>query len=106
MAQSKADSFTAYLEAKQRAEKAKQSPPASAGGTALSILAVLAGNAGLPMPLVPDLQTASGMTFSGFADAIKRLQETGYITLVGPPGSEVAQLTNLGAQVAPLGGQG
>jgi len=101
MAQSKADSFTAYLEAKQRSEKAKKSPPPT-GGTAFSILAVLAGNAGQPMPLTPDLQAASGMTFTGFADAIKHLQASGYITVVGDPGSESAQLTALGSQVASL----
>jgi hypothetical protein len=101
MEQSKADSFTAYLEAKQRSEKAKKSAPAT-GGTAFSILAVLAGNAGQPMPITPDLQAASGMTFTGFADAIKHLQASGYITLAGDPGSESAQLTEIGSQVASL----
>jgi len=98
--QSKADSFTAYLEAKQRAERAKKSAPA-AGGTALSILAVLAGNAGQSMPL-PDLQAASGMSFTSFAEAIKRLRDSDYIALVGAPGAESAQLTKLGTEVASL----
>jgi len=97
MAQSKAESFTAYLEAKQRARK---SAPA-AGGTAFSILAVLAGNTGLPMSLT-DLQAASGMSFTSFAEAIKRLRDSDYITLSGAPGSEAAQLTKLGAEVASL----
>ncbi len=100
MAQSKAESFTAYLEAKQRWEKEKQATPV-AGGTALSILAVLAGNAGQLMP-IPDLQAASGMSFTSFADAIKRLRDSDYITLVGAPGSESVQLTKLGADVASL----
>lgn len=100
MAQSKAESFTAYLEAKQRARKEKESAPA-AGGTAFSILAVLAVNTGQPMPL-PNLQAASGMSFTSFAEAIKRLQESGYITVTGAPGSEAAQLTALGRDVAAL----
>jgi hypothetical protein len=58
MRQSNASSFTAYLEEKQRWEKAKKSVPV-AGGTALSILAVLSGNAGHSMRLMPDLQAAS-----------------------------------------------
>ncbi|MGA2592917.1 MAG: hypothetical protein ABSH32_23635 [Bryobacteraceae bacterium] len=101
MAQSKAESFTAYLEAKQRWDRAKKAAPTVGGGTALSILAVLAGNAGQPMPLT-DLQAASDMSFSSFAEAIKRLQDSGYLTLVGTPGAESAQLTKLGAEVASL----
>lgn len=54
------------------------------------------------MALAPDLQAASGMTFTGFADAIKHLQASGYIALVGDPGSELAQLTEIGSQVAAL----
>ena len=74
--QSKAESFTAYLEAKQLGAKALAAPVA--GGT------------------------ASGMSFTSFAEAIKRLQDSGYITLNGPPGVESAQLTPLGADVASL----
>lgn len=96
MAQSKADSFTAYLEAKQRAKKS-----ATAGGTALSILSVLAGNAGQPMSLT-DLQAGSGMNFTSFAEAIKRLRDSDYITLTGAPGSESAELTKMGTEVASL----
>jgi len=101
MGQSNASSFTAYLEEKQRWEKAKKSAPV-AGGTALSILAVLAGSAGQSMTLMPNLQAASGMSFTSFAEAIKRLQDSGYITLLGAPGNESAQLTKLGADVASL----
>jgi hypothetical protein len=35
------------------------------------------------------------MSFTSFAEAIKRLQDSGYITLLGPPGGESAQLTKL-----------
>jgi len=49
-----------------------------------------------------DLQAASGMNFTEFAESIKRLQESGYITLSGAPASESAQLTEFGAEVASL----
>jgi hypothetical protein len=35
------------------------------------------------------------MSFTSFAEAIKRLQDSGYITLLGPPAGESAQLTKL-----------
>jgi hypothetical protein len=98
MAQSKAESFTAYLEAKQRWERQKHTP---GGGTAFSILTALADSAEHPM-LWPALQAAVGMSFATFAGAVKRLLESGYITLTGAPGSEVARLTVLGADVADL----
>jgi hypothetical protein len=100
MGQSNASSFTTYLREMQRWEKQKQAAPV-APGTAFSVLALLAGNSGLPMSL-SDLQAASGMNFTEFAEAIKRLQESGYITLSGLPASESAQLTEFGADVASL----
>ena len=97
--QSKADSFTAYLEAKRRRRQEKAAQPGS-GGTAFSILAVLGENEGW-MPL-GDLQAASGMSFTSFAEAIKRLRDSDYLTLSGAPGSESAELTRLGREVASL----
>jgi len=99
MGQSGTNSFTTYLQELQRGEKQKQAAPVAAG-TAFSVLALLAGNAE-PMPL-RDLQAASGMDFTNFADAIKRLQELRYITLSGGPSSEAAQLTEFGAEIAAL----
>jgi hypothetical protein len=99
MGQSGTNSFTTYLQEMQRWEKEKQAAPV-APGTAFSILALLAGN-GPPMPLT-DLQTASAMDFTSFADSIKRLQELRYITLSGSPPRESAQLTEFGAEVAAL----
>jgi len=84
----------------QKWEKQKQATPV-ATGTAFSVLALLAGNAGLPMSL-SDLQAASGMDFTNFAEALKRLQESGYITLSGSPANESALLTEFGADVASL----
>jgi DNA-binding IclR family transcriptional regulator len=100
MAESKANSFTTYLEEKQRWEREKQAAPVAAG-TAFSILAVLASR-GPDAVTLADLQAASGMGFTNFAEAIKRLQEMGYITVTGAPGGESAQLTQLGTDVASL----
>ncbi|HUE24097.1 MAG TPA: hypothetical protein VMQ86_20625 [Bryobacteraceae bacterium] len=100
MGQSGTNSFTTYLEEKQRWEKAKRVTPAAAG-TVFSVLSVLGASAGACMPL-PDLQASSGFSFTDFAEAIKRLEEMGYITLRGAPGSESAQLTELGVDVASL----
>src|ERR1035438_3256554 len=68
---------------------------------AFSVIALLAGNVVQPMPL-RDLQAASGMDFTNFDDAIKRLQELHYITLSGGPSSESAQLTEFGTEIASL----
>jgi DNA-binding MarR family transcriptional regulator len=95
--QSKADSFSAYLEARQRS---KSSPPASSG-TSLALLSALA-NADQQQMAVKDLMDASGMPLTDFADALKSLKESGYLTLSGPPDAEVAKLTNLGQDVTRL----
>ena len=98
MERSKAESFTAYLEEKQRQERAKSAATATSG-TAMSILAALTG--GRHMALT-ELQAASGMSFADFAEALKRLQNSGYLTISGEPGREVAELTRLGEDVAEL----
>ncbi len=95
--QSKAESFSAYLEAWERS---KPNPPASSG-TALAVLHALAGSDQMRMP-VKDLMTVSSMTFTDFADCLKNLQQSGYLTLSGPPGAEVARLTPLGEDVSRL----
>ena len=99
MERSKADSFTAYLEARQK-ERAAPAAPASSG-TSLSLLAALAGAPQGTMTLA-ELQQASGMNFADFSQSIKRLEDTGYLTIGGQPGSETAQLPKLGSQVADL----
>jgi hypothetical protein len=95
--QSKADSFSAFLEARQ---KNRASAPAT-GGTALSLLSTLA-NADQQQMAVQELMSASSMTVTDFADALKTLKESGYLTLSGAPGSEVAKLTTLGQDVTRL----
>jgi DNA-binding transcriptional ArsR family regulator len=99
MERSKADSFTAYLEARQR-DRAAPAAPAS-GGTSLSLLAALAGAPRGAMTMA-ELQQAGGMSFDSFSQSIKRLEDTGYLTVSGQPGSETAQLTKLGSDVAEL----
>lgn len=99
MGQSNANSFTTYLEEMQRWERQKKQRPAQ-GGTALSLLGVLAQR-GESMPLT-DLQAASDMTFTDFAESVRRLKDSGYITINGAPGSESAELTKLGAEIGSL----
>jgi DNA-binding IclR family transcriptional regulator len=99
MERSKAESFTAYLEARQK-ERAAPAAPAS-GGTSLSLLAALASAPQWAMALA-ELQQASGMHFADFSQSVKRLVDTGYLTVGGQPGSETAQLTKLGSEVAAL----
>lgn len=95
--QSKADSFSAFLEARQ---KNRSSAPAT-GGTSLSLLNTLAG-ANQQQMAVNDLMASSGMTLTDFADSLKSLKESGYLTLSGAAGAEVAKLTTLGQDVTRL----
>ena len=94
----KADSFTAFLEARERQ---RSSTPPVTGVTPLTLLFKLAEAPGLAMP-VTQLAAASGMPFTDFADALKNLGESGYLRLSGPPSREVATLTRLGEDVARL----
>jgi hypothetical protein len=90
------NSLTAYLEAKQRLQPSARTV---AGATPLSLLFKLA-EAG-EMPLV-ELQAASGMAFGEFAASLKNLGDSGYLTVSGAPGNEVAKLTTLGEDVSRL----
>ncbi|HMD97779.1 MAG TPA: hypothetical protein VKM93_10690 [Terriglobia bacterium] len=96
MERAKPDSFTAYLEAKQRL---KPSAPTGGGPTPLSLLFKLAEVGQMPLA---DLQAASGMPFAEFAAAIKDLGNSGYLTVSGEPGHEAASLTPLGENVSRL----
>jgi len=51
---------------------------------------------------VKDLQTGSGMLFTDFAEALKALQESRYLTLSGPPASDEATLS-AGRERSPVG---
>ena len=96
---SKADSFTAFLKEKQRLKSMRQ--PQQQVAAPLTLLNVLA-DAPRQQMRVQDLQAASGMSFTGFAEALKALQESGYLALSGPPGGESAALSPLGVDVAGL----
>ena len=91
------DSFTAYLEAKQRLQP---STPRAVGAAPLSLLFKLA-EAGGQLPLA-GLQAASGMAIGEFASALKSLSDSGYLAVSGAPGHEAAKLTTLGEDVSRL----
>ena len=97
MERSKADSFSAFLEARQRSKLRS----ATGSGTPLALLNALADAGQKQMP-VKDLMTASGMAITDFADALKSLQASGYLTLSGSPLAELARLTALGEEVSRL----
>jgi len=105
MQRTKADSFNAYLEEKQRAKssapRAPGGSPATTGKTPLSLLFALAQVPGQRMSLT-DLMPVAGLAFADFAAAVKTLSESGYITVTGPPSSEIATLTKQGEDVARL----
>lgn len=100
MERSKADSFTAYLEAKQRL-KASVAVPSGAGSTPLSLLVTLSDAPQAEMKLT-ELQAASGMPFEEFAGAVKDLGASGYLTVAGSPGNEMVILTERGRDVSRL----
>jgi hypothetical protein len=94
-------SFIPYLEAKQKRERAERNAPRGTGGTAFSVLVALAADPEGVMAL-SDLQPASRMSIFEFAESLKRLAASGYLTIDGEPGNETAQLTKLGIEVADL----
>ncbi len=100
MERSKADSFTAFLLEKQRL-KAMDQVRQQSGATPLTLLSILAEAPQQQMP-VRDLQAASGMSFTGFAETLKALLESRYVDLSGPAGEESVVLTPLGIDVAGL----
>jgi hypothetical protein len=83
MERSKAESFTAYLEAKQRMERSER--------VELSIRGSLSEAPSGRMALV-ELQAASGMRFVDFAEALKRVQASGHLNVIGVPGREMVEL--------------
>jgi len=93
----KADSFTAYLEAKQ-SERSQQAPT---GGTAFSLLNILAVAPNKQLPATK-LMDVSGMSPDASAEALKSLAQLGYVTIEGPPLSAIITLTSLGEEVSRL----
>jgi predicted transcriptional regulator len=101
MQRPKADSFTTFLEAQERLKSAAGSAAPVTGVAPLTVLFKLAEAPKAQMP-VTELMAASGMAFADFAEALKNLKESGYLTLSGPPSNETAALTKLGEDVARL----
>lgn len=92
--QSNAGSFYAYLEASQRTAA---NPPVN--GATMALLNMLDA-ADQKQKGVTDLMVASGMSFTNFADALKSLQDSGYVTVNGEGALQIAKLTALGQEVA------
>jgi hypothetical protein len=102
MQRPKADSFTTFLEAQERLKSS--AAPAATPVTAPTPLTLLFKLAEAPRPEMPvtELMAASGMSLIGFAEALKNLKDSGYLTLSGPPSNEIATLTKPGEDVARL----
>jgi hypothetical protein len=101
MQRPKADSFTTFLEAEERLKSSAAPARPAAGITPITILFKLAEAPELHMP-VTELMVASGMPFTDFAEGLKNLKDSGYLTLSGPPSNETAALTKLGEDVSRL----
>jgi predicted transcriptional regulator len=101
MQRPKADSFTTFLEAQERLKSSAASAAPVTGVTPLTLLFKLAEAPEARMP-VTELMAASGIAFTDFAEALKNLKESGYLTLSGPPSNEIATLTKLGEDFARL----
>jgi hypothetical protein len=83
------------MEAKQQEQRELRQASSAAGGTDLSVLAALAGAPQQSRPLV-ELQPKTGMNFFDFSQALKWLQGSGYLTVVGETGHEIVQPTKAG----------
>jgi predicted transcriptional regulator len=86
------DSFGSFL------KSAKRSAPDASEGASLSLLRVLKDG---PLPL-KDLIEASGMSFHRFAEALQSMRKLGLVKVTDQAGTEIAELTPDGAQLAKL----
>ena len=93
---SKPGAFLAYMESTNRAkfEQRESTSP-------LSLLAVLNQNLNRSLPIF-ELQEHSGMEPSRYAEAIKKLQQIGYISIDGDPTSLIVKLTDSGLSTLQL----
>lgn len=82
-------------------KRTKSAARAATTGTPISLMSLLENAENKSMP-VTELMASSGMPFPDFADAMKSLHESGYVTLSGPPSAEVVALTAQGEQVCRL----
>ena len=101
MERPKAGSFSTFLEEGQRLKSNANSMNAAPEPAPLTLVFKLAAVVNGQMK-TSELKVASRMSVSGFADALKSLAESGYITISGPQNEEVAILTKMGEDVARL----
>jgi predicted transcriptional regulator len=94
----KAGSFSAYLEARQKRERSQRAPSKV---SAISLLGILAETEQKELQ-VSELMSKSGMGFAEYAEALKGLRTAGFLDMAGEPGNEVVQLTPKGEEIALL----
>ncbi len=94
----KAGSFSAFLEARQRRERSRQVPSKV---SAISLLGILAETEANELP-VAELMSKSGMGFVEYAEALKSLEAAGLIAMSGAAGAEEVRLTSKGEEVVTL----
>ena len=81
--------------------KSQAEPPQAAGTSPLKILALLTESDQQRLAMA-ELLRACRMSISDFAKAIESFREAGLITLSGPAGEEVVQLSESGAHIAKI----
>lgn len=92
---SQADTFGSYIDIFQK-HMADQEKEKSLGGNPFDLLMLLAESH--PKP-VQELFSASRMGFADFADALKTLTKLEMITMSGPAGQELVDLTPTGERL-------
>jgi hypothetical protein len=92
----KAGSFLPYLEASRQ----RQDPAAAPSGrvSPLTLLAILARQAQHSLPMF-DLQTLGGMEAQRYAEALKRVKDSGWVEISGDAPEQVVKLTDSGLKV-------
>jgi hypothetical protein len=95
---SKPGSFLPLLEYSER----KDRPVQPAQKSPLDLLGILARQAQQSLPLF-DLQTLTSMDPSRYAEALKALKNSGYITIEGDAPEQMVRLTGSGSEVVRLG---
>src|SRR5438270_9909915 len=85
--------FLPYLEAANREAPGRRAPVSP-----LTLLEILVRQAQQSLPIF-DLQSLSGLEPSRYAEALKSLLGSGYISIQGEPSDQTAKLTATGADV-------
>jgi DNA-binding MarR family transcriptional regulator len=98
MSESKAGTFNAYLQYAQRSGSETPSRP-SVPASVLGLLTRFPQEQGAPMG---ELASVSGMSAPSFRDALKKLADSQFIEISGPPLSEIVKLTDKGRDAAAL----